>query len=77
MEELVEIIFFVRKRVYDEELVLDLVESLMNAGSKYNEPREELRGIKGFPATLEDQIKEELSEEIFAPVIEHQERLRI
>ncbi len=64
MAEPVEIIFFIRERVLDEKFVYDLVEPLIDVGSKYNEPREELRGTKGFPATLEDQIKEVLSNNI-------------
>lgn len=67
MEPGVEIGFFIRERAYDEKLVYDLVESLIYIGSKYNEPREELRGTsKAFPATLEEQIKFELLEDIGA-----------
>lgn len=61
MQPGVEIIFFISGKTLDEKFVYKLVEPLISMGSKYKEPPEKLRGTKGFPATLEDQIRDVLS----------------
>ncbi len=60
MEPGVEIGFFVREMAYNEKFIYDLVESLIDIGSKCRLWKWSLKA----PATLEEQIKKELSEEI-------------
>ena len=61
MGDYLDINFYIKPAPYNERIVRLLVGNLVKAGSKYNVPRKELRGKKGFPATLEYHIKEQLT----------------